>query len=157
VRCYGRPARAKRAVALVLRASAKRAYQFSRNRPDTDGGSTKRRTASLRPGRKLGRVAALDEVGDDERDDYDNDRECQKPGPSALSCEEHIDLHYWVRPIRKRPCAPSIYVKERRGEARLSLWGHVRRLGRCCGSTRQGRSRVSRLLTTPTSPQTNLG
>ena len=46
-------------------------------------------------GRELGCFAALDEVGDDERDDYDNDRECQKPGPPAVSCEEHIDLRCW--------------------------------------------------------------
>ena len=67
-------------------------------------------------GRELGCLAALDEVGDDERDDYDNDRECQKPGPPAVSCEEHIDLRCWVRPITKRPCAPSIYLKQRRGK-----------------------------------------
>jgi hypothetical protein len=42
-------------------------------------------------GRELDRPAAPDEV-DDERDDNKNHRERQKPGPPAVSCDEHIDL-----------------------------------------------------------------
>jgi len=38
--------------------------------------------------------AALDEVVDDERDDNEDDRERKKPGPPAVSCDEHIDLLY---------------------------------------------------------------
>jgi len=36
--------------------------------------------------------AALDEVADDERDENEDDRERKKPGPPAVSCDEHIDL-----------------------------------------------------------------
>ena len=39
--------------------------------------------------------AALDEVVDDERDDNEDDRERKKPGPPAVSCDEHIDLRCW--------------------------------------------------------------
>ena len=38
--------------------------------------------------------AALDEVVDDERDDNEDDRERKKPGPPAVSCDEHIDLPF---------------------------------------------------------------
>ncbi len=39
--------------------------------------------------------AALDEVVDDERDDNEDDRERKKPGPPAVSCDEHNDLRCW--------------------------------------------------------------
>ena len=39
--------------------------------------------------------AALDEVVDDERDGNEDDRERKKPGPPAVSCDEHIDLRCW--------------------------------------------------------------
>jgi hypothetical protein len=39
--------------------------------------------------------AALDEVVDDEPDENKDDRERKKPGPPAVSCDEHIDLRSW--------------------------------------------------------------
>ena len=65
--------------------------------------------------------AALREVVDDERDDNEDDRERKKPGPPAVSCDEHIDLRCGVRPITERPCASSIYLRLRR--AKLSPTG----------------------------------
>jgi hypothetical protein len=54
---------------------------------------------------RLDRPAAPAEVSDSADDHNHDDRECQKPGPPAVSCEEQIDLRCWVRP-RKRPCGP---------------------------------------------------
>jgi hypothetical protein len=42
--------------------------------------------------RELELPPALDDVVHDERDDDEDDRERKKPGPPAVSCDEHIDL-----------------------------------------------------------------
>jgi len=65
-------------------------------------------------GDRLRLPAALDEVVNDGRDDNEDDRERKEPGPPAVSCDEHIDLRFWVRPITERPCASSIYLRRRR-------------------------------------------
>ncbi len=60
-------------------------------------GRTRRRgnqpATLIRPARQpLSLPAALDEVGDDARDDNQNEPVRQKPGPPAVSCKQHIDL-----------------------------------------------------------------
>jgi hypothetical protein len=63
-------------------------------RPIPPVGKGESRAPAGLPGWGLDRPTALDEVGDDERDE-ENDRECQNPGPPAVSCDEHIDLRCW--------------------------------------------------------------
>jgi hypothetical protein len=66
--------------------------------------------------RELGRPAAFGEVVGDAGDDNKNDRQCQKPGPPAVSCDEHIDLRCWVGPVTERPGSSSIYLRQREGK-----------------------------------------
>ena len=60
--------------------------------------------------------AALGEVVDDDRDDNEDDRERKKPGPPAVSCDEHIDLHsVGLGPSRSGQCSqylPNAQEKE---------------------------------------------
>lgn len=71
-------------------------------------------------GRELDRPAAPDEVSDDERDDNKNDRERQKPGPPAVSCEEHINLLLLgLGPITKRGHVLQYLPKAEKREALL--------------------------------------
>jgi hypothetical protein len=54
--------------------------------------------AALRSGEdseELDGLPALDEVCDGARQDNQNDRERQQPGPPAVSCEQHVDLRGW--------------------------------------------------------------
>jgi hypothetical protein len=62
-----------------------------------------RQCSGMFPDRELGgRPPAFDDVGDSARD-QDEDEQRQKPGPPAVSCEQHSNLRCWVRPITERP------------------------------------------------------
>jgi hypothetical protein len=67
-------------------------------------------------GRELGRrPATFDEVSDDARDQNKNEQR-QKPGPPAVSCEQHINLRCGLGPSRSGQCS-SIYLKAEKWEA----------------------------------------
>jgi hypothetical protein len=68
-----------------------------------------------RRSRKLDRPA-LAEVGDDARDDNENDRQRQKPGPPAVSRDEHIDLRCWIKAHREAAVYSSICLKQEKGD-----------------------------------------
>jgi hypothetical protein len=52
------------------------------------------------------RPATFDEVGDYAARDQNENEQRQKPRPPAVSCEQHINLRFWVRPITERPVTP---------------------------------------------------
>ena len=60
--------------------------------------------------RELGRrPAAFDEVADYAAHDQNENEQRQKPRPPAVSCEQHINLRFWVRPINGAASNSSMY------------------------------------------------
>jgi hypothetical protein len=61
------------------------------------------------------RPSAFDEVSDYAGDQNENEQR-QKPGPPAVSCEQHINLRCGLGPSRSGQCS-SIYLKAEKWEA----------------------------------------
>ena len=81
--------------------------------------------------------AAPDEVRDGARDENQNDRERQEPGPPPLSCEDHRQPPVvGLGPIMKRPCAPEVCTTNLVSPARSA-----RGSGHSAASTGDGESR----------------
>ena len=55
----------------------------------------------------LARPAAPDEVHDDIHDAGQDERIHQEPGPPTVSCDKHLDLRRWSRPIAEAARVPS--------------------------------------------------